>query len=303
MNPIWSASHMAVFAKVVELNGFSAAARAYKVPKAAISRAVSALESELGVALLTRTTRRIYLTAAGSQLLSDCQRIVGAVNDVRARAAHLTTERAGPLRVLAEPSLGRILLTPLVPRFLERFPGIMLEIALGAIDDDVQAAHWDVAVRVGAASGAEQLTRELGTPPALLCATPAYLHKHGMPRRPEELDGHALLLPESAGAAATLLLTQGNRRAEVTVHPKLAVSDPALLQGAVLSGLGIALLPEFLCRQGIATRKLERVLADWQLPEQAPLCAVYPARLATDERVVGWLDFLSANIVPALAGQ
>jgi LysR family transcriptional regulator AphB len=85
------------------------------------------------------------------------------------------------------------------------------------------------------------------------------------------------------------------------VRPKLAVNDPALLHASVAAGLGIGVLPEFLCRQGLAAQRLKRVLPDWRPPEQAPLCAVFPGRLAADERVKAFVDFLAANLVPALA--
>ncbi len=143
----------------------------------------------------------------------------------------------------------------------------------------------------------------LGAPPAILCATPAYLQRVGVPATPEELDRHELLTPDSThGPLFVIRLAHGNRRAEITVRPKLAVNDPALLHASVAAGLGIGVLPEFLCRQGLATQKLKRVLPDWVLPEQAPLCALYPGRLAEDERVKSLVEFLAANIVPALAG-
>ena len=144
----------------------------------------------------------------------------------------------------------------------------------------------------------------LGAPPAILCATPAYLQKEGTPAAPEDLDRHGLLTPESpAGPLFMLRLSQGARRAELTVRPKLAVNDPALLHSATAAGLGIGLLPEFLCRAGLAAQKLRRVLPDWELPPQAPLRAEYPADLAEDARVRAFVDFLAANVVPALAGR
>jgi DNA-binding transcriptional LysR family regulator len=294
---------MATFAKVVDLNGFTAAARALKVPKAAVSRAIAELEAELGVQLMTRTTRRLKLTAAGEQLLPACAAIVEAVERVRQRAAALTEPRTGALRVLAETSYGRLLLAPLVPRFLERFPAIPLEVELGDVTDAAHAQGFDVVVQTGApAAGDERIARELGAPPALLCATPGYLGKHGALDEPGQLEGHDLLTPDSGGGPRfTLRLLQGNRRAEVTVRPKLAVNDPALLHASAAAGLGIALLPEFLCRQGLAAHKLKQVLPEWSIPAQAPLCAVYPSRLAQDARVVALVDFLAANIVPALA--
>jgi DNA-binding transcriptional LysR family regulator len=197
-----------------------------------------------------------------------------------------------------------------VPRFLERHPHIPLEVDLGDAGPDALAGR-DVVLRAAEppappVDGAlpETVCRVLGTPPAILCATPAYLQKAGAPSAPEELDRFDLLTPESAaGPLFMLRLTQGNRRAEITLRPKLAVNDPALLHGSVAAGLGIGLLPEFLCRAGLMAQKLKRVLPDWELPPQAPLCALFPATLAEDARLKAFVAFVAANLVPALAGQ
>lgn len=299
---IWLPSQMATFAKVVELNGFSAAARALKVPKAAVSRAVAELENALGLRLLERTTRRLHLTAAGEQLLPRCRDVLAASDAVRAQAESLTTVRDGPLRVRSDAPLGRLLLAPLVPRFLERFPDIPLEVELGESGADATGAtSAEVVIRIGAAPGAGRVARVLGAPPRLLAATPAYLQKRGLPVRPEELERHDLLLPEAATSTQTLRLQLASRRAEVSVRPKLAVDDPAVVHAAMAAGLGIGVLPEFLCRQGLATHKLTRVLPDWELPEAEPLAAEFSPELATDRRVTALVDFLAANIVPALA--
>lgn len=310
---------MAIFAKVVDLNGFTAAARALKVPKAGISRAIAELESELGLTLMTRTTRRLTLTPAGEQLLSQCRLILETTEQARQRATTLATQHQGALRVFADATYGRVLLAPLVPRFLERFPQIPLEVELGEVGAAVAGAAsgavaYDLVLRADplvppAAGGGEAgegraIVRVLGAPPAILCATPAYLQKAGVPASPEDLDRHELLTPESStGPLFVLRLSQGTRRAERTLRPKLAVNDPALLHAATAAGLGVGLLPEFLCRAGLAAQKLRRVLPEWDLPSQAPLRAEYPADLAEDIRVRAFVDFLAANVVPALAGQ
>lgn len=294
---------MAVFAKVVDMNGFSAAARALKVPKAAVSRAIAQLESELGVRVLERTTRRLHLTPSGEVLLPHCRRILAEAETVRETALQLGAKHGGTLRVRCDATWGRVLLSPLVPRFLERFGDITLDVELGSIDADPQGATWDVALRVGASNDPGLVSRVLGSPPALLCATPAYLQKRGMPTKPEDLDQHDVLTPAYDAQRCVLRFVNGTRRAEVVIAPKLAVNDPALLHSSVAAGLGIGLVPEFLCRQGIAIGKLRRVLEDWELPEQEPLCAVSPARLAQDSRVIALVDFLAANIVPALAAN
>ena len=302
MSQFWSPAHMATFAKIIDLNGFSAAARALGVPKAAVSRAIAELEDELGVKLMTRTTRRLKMTPAGERLLPACRAILQATDDARRLAAELVELRSGPLRVLAEPTFGRVLLAPLVPRFLERYPKIPLDVELGDLSSGLPVEH-DLVIRVGEDSSSDRVSRVLGAPPAILCATPTYLQKVGEPGSPADLARFDMLTPEPPpGSHFVLRLTHGTRREEISVSPKLAVNDPALLHASVAAGLGIGLLPEFLCRQGLASQRLKRVLPDWRPPEQAPLCAVYPGRLAEDERVKAFVDFLAANLVPALAG-
>jgi LysR family transcriptional regulator, regulator for bpeEF and oprC len=297
VNLIWIPAQLAVLAKVVDLNGFSAAARALGVPKAAISRAVADLERALGVRVLERTTRRIALTPAGAVVYPHARRLVDETEAARSHIARLHAPPSGPLRVAADATYGRALLAPLVPRFLERFPEIPLELTLQASPDE----HWDVEICAGAPARPDAVQRLLGAPPAVLCATPAYLQQRGTPARPEELAGHDLLVPEGESAEMRLTLARANQRAEVRLKPKLAVNDPAVLHAATAAGLGIGLLPEFLCRQGLAMGRLQRVLPEWNLPPAAPLNAVYRRELGADPRIQHFVDFVAANIVPALA--
>jgi DNA-binding transcriptional LysR family regulator len=300
LSQLWAPAQLAVLAKVVDLNGFSSAARALGVPKAAVSRAIADLEQALGVKLLERTTRRLSLTPAGRLLYPHARRVVEECDAARAAIAKLHAPATGPLRIVSDPTYGRLLLTPLVPRFLESFPDIPLEVALDGVDE---AGGWDVAICARPASDPAMGHRSLGAPPALLCATPAYLERRGVPARPQDLRDHDLLTPEPAELPEfRLLLSRGAQRAEVAVSPKLAVSDPAVLHAATAAGLGIGLLPAFLCRQGLATGRLKTVLPDWTAPPAAALHALYPAALQADARVRQFVDFLAASVVPALAG-
>ena len=298
MNELWAPAQLALLAKVVDLNGFSAAARSLGVPKAAVSRSMADLERALGVRVLERTTRRIALTPAGRLIYPYAKRVVVEVDAARALIARLHAPADGPLRVVAEPTYGRALLAPLVPRFLESFPDVPLEVVLQPIEAQ---DSWDVAIRAGLPEDAKLAHRLLGAPPAVLCATPAYLQQHGAPARPEDLRQHDLLTPGADSPEFRLELARGSQRAEVRVAPKLTINDPAVLHGACAAGLGVALLPEFLCRQGLATGRLKLVLPDWTLAPAAILYAVYAATLEADARVQRFVEFLAANIVPALA--
>jgi LysR family transcriptional regulator, regulator for bpeEF and oprC len=298
MSLLWSPANLAVFARVVDLNGFSSAARALGVPKAAVSRAVADLEQHLGLKVLQRTTRRISLTAAGKLIYPHARRLFDEAEAARALALRFAPAPSGPMRVAADPTYGRVLLAPLVPRFLESFPDVMLDVSLQPVEG---APQWDVAIQAGLPADSAFEYRLLGTPPAVLCATPAYLLQRGEPTRPEDLRQHDLLTPEGDGPEVRIELSHGAQRAEVRLRPKLAVNDPAVLHASAAAGLGIGLLPEFLCRQGLATVRLKRVLEEWSVPSIASLYAVYPRTLTGDTRVERFVEFLAANIVPALA--
>jgi LysR family transcriptional regulator, regulator for bpeEF and oprC len=299
MSLFWLPAQLATLSKVVELNGFSAAARALGVPKAAVSRAVADLEAALGVKVLNRTTRRLSLTEAGQLIYPNARRLADEADAARAQIGRWFAPPTGPLRVAADPTYGRILLVPLVPRFMESFPDIPLEVNLQAQETGGRGS--DVAIRTGTGEEPGMAHRLLGAPPAILCATPAYLQRRGTPERPDDLRAHELLTPEGEGPEFRMTLVHGAMRAEIRVTSRLAVNDPAVLHAATAAGLGIGILPEFLCRQGLATGRLKLLLPGWELPQIMPLYAVYPATQGADTRVQRFVDFLAANVVPALA--
>lgn len=296
MNQSMIADEMAIFARVVELNGFTAAARKLQVPKVRVSRAVSLLERELGLRLLERTTRRISLTAAGRSILSHCQRV--ALEVEAARAALQPVADGASLRVLMDQGYGRLLVAPLVPRFLERFPQVALRLI--SSEDLADGAGFDVALRGDGVVAEGETASVLGSPPMILCAAPGYLAGKPVPQTPSELGAHALLWAGS-GAEPVLRLAKDGGTVVVPGQPRLMSQDLNALHSAVAAGLGIGVLPEFLCRNGLAMKRLVRLLPDWQVADRVELLAVSPAERATDPAVRSFVDFLAANIVPALA--
>ncbi|MGB8694298.1 MAG: LysR family transcriptional regulator [Steroidobacteraceae bacterium] len=294
---MWLPSELAAFAQVVELGSFTAAARSLGVPKVAVSRAVQSLEARVGTRLLTRTTRRVALTDAGRALLPCASRIAQAADNARQLVTPLTEHRAG-LRVLADPAYGRLLLSPLLPRFLESYPDIPLEVEMVGVLPDEPGEQWDVLIQNGPPRREHLVGTALGRPPVILCATPAYLKAHPAPEQPAELAQHAVLVP---GQSVTQLrLHRGRQQAQVPLTPRLIVTDPSVVHAATAAGAGIGVLPEFLCRQGLAMVKLTRVLPDWQVADLLELYAVTDLRRAGLEAVKALIGFFSANMVPVL---
>jgi DNA-binding transcriptional LysR family regulator len=294
---MWLPSELAAFAQVVELGSFTAAARSLGVPKVAISRAVQSLEARVGTRLLTRTTRRVALTDAGRALLPSARCIAQAADNARQLVTPLAEHRTG-LRVLADPAYGRLLLSPLLPRFLESYPDIPLEVEMvGALPDE-PGEQWDVLIQNGPPRREHLVGTALGRPPVILCATPAYLKAHPAPEQPAGLAQHAVLVP---GQSVTQLrLHRGRQQAQVPLTPRLIVTDPSVVHAATAAGAGIGVLPEFLCRQGLAMGKLTRVLPDWQVADLLELYAVTDLRRAGLGAVKALIGFFSANMVPVL---
>lgn len=293
---MWLPAELAAFARVAELGSFTAAARSLGVPKVALSRAVKALEARTGSRLLERTTRRVALTDAGRALLPWCQRIA-AETDAARRAMHQQSGIRTGLRVLADAAWGRLLLTPLVPRFLERHPAIPLEVELLADLPTRASPDWDVLIQVGR-PGPGLVITALGAPPVILCAAPAWLKAHEAPRRPADLPGDALLI---AGTATDQLrLRRGEETVMLPVTPRLGINDPAVVHAAMAAGAGIGVLPEFLCRQGLAMGRLVRVLPEWFAADVIELHAACDLARAARPEVRALVDFLVANMVPVL---
>jgi DNA-binding transcriptional LysR family regulator len=291
------ADDMAVFARVVEQNGFTAAARKLQVPKVRVSRSVAALERALGARLLERTTRRIALTSAGKAILAHCQRV--ALEVEAARAALQPVADGASLRVAIDQGFGRLLVAPLVPRFLESFPQIQLRLI------NAEEIHgpddFDVELRSDGRLAEGEVVTSLGKPPMILCAAPNYLTGKPMPQSPSELAQHALLWAASR-PDGVLRLAKAGGSVVVPGAPRLVAQDLSALHGAVAAGLGIGALPEFMCRNGLAMKRLVRLLPDWEIADRVELTAVSPATRAADPAVRSFIEYLGAHVVPALAG-
>ncbi len=297
MNHSMIADEMAVFARVVEQNGFTAAARKLQVPKVRVSRAVASLERALGARLLERTTRRIALTNAGKAILAHCQRV--ALEVEAARAALQPVAQGSNLRVAIDQGFGRLLVAPLVPRFLESFPQIQLRIINA---EDIHGPDdFDVELRSDGRLVDGEIATSLGKPPMILCAAPNYLAGKPVPQSPSELAQHALLWAASR-PDGVLRLAKGGGSVTVPGAPRLVAQDISALHGAVAAGLGIGALPEFLCRNGLAMKRLVRLLPDWEVADRVELTAVSPAQRAADPAVRSFIEYLGAHVVPALAG-
>lgn len=283
-----------VFRAVCELGSFSGAARKLRLSNAAVSKNVRELEDELGARLLERTTRRVSMTEAGeaywrraSAILDELQALDAATKD------HGGLPR-GTLRVAAPMSLGIAQVAAMVGAFLVEQPELHIELEMNDRYVDLVGEGFDVALRGGALSDSSLVARRLCALERTLCAAPAYLQRHGRPRRPEDLARHRCLVYSLAKAPTRWTLQRKARRARLDIQGPLSVNSSLALVAAASAGAGIALLPAVTAREALAAGQLEAVLPDWSAEPQS-LFAVYPRHHQVSQRVRLFVDFLAAR--------
>jgi DNA-binding transcriptional LysR family regulator len=253
------------FAAVVDNGGFSAAARALAIPKSRVSRRVSALETQLGVRLLERSTRRFSVTEVGQDVYRHARAALDEAEAIEEVAIRLKAEPQGLVRVSCPQGADRILALAL-PAFLEQHPRLRVQVVVSNRRIDLIDEGVDVAIRVRDKldTDADLQVRIIGRSSRKLVASPAFLEQHGHPAHPAEL----ALLPTLSQAERpgpdrwTLVDSAGNE--EVVVHePRLSATEFAILRQAAIEGLGVAFLAEYSCREPLADGRLRRVLPDW----------------------------------------
>jgi len=280
---------LAAFVHSIEAGSFSAAARLLGASPSTVSKAVGKLEGRLGVRLLQRSTRALHPTAEGSWLYERGQRIVA---DLEATESALRESQGprGRLRVTAPVDLGRHWLTAQLPKFLAKFPDITCELELTDRFVDLVEERFDVALRMGEAADARLIRRKLGPTRALICGSPRYLRKHGVPRRPEDLERHNCLSYARDGKRQPWWI--GDAAVEVK-GSFLADNNDALLS-MVLRGVGLAYVPRFVAASDIAAGRL-KVLFPQRATFGVTAYAVYPEQRYLSPRVRAFVDFLVAE--------
>jgi DNA-binding transcriptional LysR family regulator len=287
---------MTVFVQVVEAESFSSAARRLGLPKSSVSMHVSRLEEWLGAQLLHRTTRRLALTEVGRAYYERCAQIVREVEEAELEAASSHAAPRGRLKVNAPMSFGHLHLAPAIADFVGRHPDVRVEATL---DDRAVSAiegGFDLTLRVAPPlADSSLIARRLAPNRLVVCAAPAYLARHGVPRRPADLARHNCLLYSNLGDAWRFT---GREDAEsVTVAGSLRTNNGDALRAAALRGVGLVQLPTFIVGPDLARGALERVLGPYE-DRSTAIWALYSPTRHLSAKVRAFIDFLAARFGP-----
>lgn len=287
---------MEVFVRVVDLGGFSAAARALRMTPSAVSKLIARLEARLGARLVNRSTRKLQLTPEGSAFHDRAVRVLADLDEAERSAAAGATPR-GRLRVNTNVPFGTHYLIPLLPGFLERHPEVTVEVTLTDTVVDLLEDRADVAIRVGPLKSSQLVARKLGESRMMLVASPAYLSARGTPQTPGDLARHNLLGFSFARQSNGWPFRDADGSASAVVPTGNAlVSDGESMRLLVLTSLGISRLSLFHIGPDIEAGRLVPVLEAYNPGDTESIHAVYVGGGHLPARVRAFLDYLVERV-------
>ncbi|MGY4516448.1 LysR substrate-binding domain-containing protein [Lysobacter sp. HA18] len=289
------------FAAVVEHSGFASAERALGIPKSRLSRRISQLETDLGVRLLQRSTRRFAVTDVGQSVYRHAQSMLEEAKAAREVVDRLSAEPRGVIRVSVPVGIAQQHMPKLLPEFLALYPQVRVQMHISNRRVDVINEGFDVALRVRTKldDDGSLVMRSFGQIQELLVASPQYLKRMGRPKTPDELTDHVTMSMSEDEARQRWELHGPNgevRRMEL--KPRIMGFDFPMLMQLAKQGIGITLLPETICAEAVRSGELEVVLPEWRLP-QGIFHAVFASRRGMLPAVRVFIDFL-ADRAPAM---
>lgn len=288
---------MEIFTRVVELGGFSAAARARHMTPSAVSKLVARLENRLGVRLVNRSTRKLQLTAEGAAFYDRATRILGDI-EAAEREAAAGAAPSGRLRVNSNVPFGLHRLLPLLPEFLARHPGIKIDVTLSDIVVDLLEERADIAIRFGPLRESRLIARKLGETGMAVVAAPSYLERHGEPKTPADLTRHNLLgFSFSRQIDGWPFLDEAGGAMIVPPIGNALAGDGEAMRYMALSGLGIARLAAYEVVPDIKAGRLKLVLETFNPGDIETIHAVFVGHGGhLPARVRAFLDYLVETV-------
>ncbi|UNU31756.1 LysR family transcriptional regulator [Aeromonas hydrophila] len=279
---------MGLFATVVEQGSFTGAAELLGMPKSSVSQKISRLESQLGVRLLQRTTRRLSLTPQGEVYVEQCRALLALARSANLAMARLRAAPAGRVRITAPEATGTLLLGRILAEFRALYPEVVLELTLCDEQLDLVGEGYDLALRAAPLKDSSLICRRIGQVPRYLVAAPAYLAAHGTPQQLSELGRYACLVHTSLPVWP---LQEGGWRPQGAC---LSNSLLALRELAINEG-GIALLPHHVCEGDLASGRLQKVLPELAVPPN-PFYLIYPSREHLAPALRSLMDFVAERL-------
>ncbi len=289
---------MRVFAQVVEAKSFSAAAEKLGMSKSLASRHVSALERSLSAKLLNRSTRKLSLTEAGAVFYEHCARIVQEAELAEERLTRTQAEPAGLVKLTAVQAFAVRHVLPALAEFHQKYPKIQVRLSCSNRALDLGEEGFDLGIRVAFDPAPDLVARKLAANRSVLCASPAYLERHGTPRRIEDLRKHDCVLFPPLAPKGRWTLRRGRRNHSVPIAGAFETDDMDAVRAAVAAGLGIGILPLYMVGDALRQKRLVPLLRQFQVVPESAIYLVYLPNRTLSSRVRALIDFLVERFGP-----
>lgn len=290
-----------VFEKVVSEGSLTAAAARLGQPKSSVSRSLGRLEADLGVRLLQRTTRKLHMTDAGQIFFERARRVLAELRDAELAVTQMQESPQGHLRITMPVELGTKFMGRVVAEFMQRHANVSIEVELSGRMVNLVEEGFDLALRIGEMQDSSLIARRLGNLSARFFASPAYIGRYGVVKKPEEISAHEAILfmqPKQNTLQLFKRSAGDNTQTEalrLTVSGRLTVNNSSMACDAAVAGLGVALIPPFLCADAVASGLLLPVLPEYHVCIGG-LYAMYPSREHLSLALRAFLDFLGERM-------
>lgn len=284
------------FAVVARHGGFAGAGRELGLTASTVAKRIQRLETRLGIRLFHRTTRQVTLTADGEALFARCEKVLADIDDIESLASDTRSAPHGLLRISVPITYGKRVLMPRLARLLAAHPGLRLDVRLSDAFCDLVKEGVDAAVRVGTLDDSGLAARAIDAQRLVLCASPGYLRRHGMPQRPSDLEGHGFVVfrnPTSGRERAIQLQVDGEA---FTLQPRAraVINDGEGMAEAARCDAGLVQVPSYMAEDGLADGSLVEVLAPFA-PPAVPISLVWPGNRLLPARMRLLIDTLASS--------
>jgi DNA-binding transcriptional LysR family regulator len=283
-----------LFVRIVETSSFARAADGLDVPRATATHAIKQLEASLNTRLLERTTRHVRPTLDGQAFYERCVQVLAELDDAESALRHVASNPSGILRVDMHGTHATRIVLPNIDEFHARYPNIALVVSSGDRLVDLVREGVDCVVRGGVSRDSTLVARRLADVPQVICASPDYVARHGMPTHPAELAAHRVVrfVANSGLTDYPVELVVDGKLQAFRLNGWIAVSDAEHYVTCALRGCGLIQLPRYHVEDELRAGHLVELLADWQSPT-VPISAMYPYRRQLSARVRVFVDWLS----------
>ena len=283
------------YVRIVETGSFTQAAATLGMPKPTVSKLVQQLEAHLRTKLLSRTTRRLAVTADGAAYYERAVRLLSDLEELDASVTVSQARPKGKLRIDVSSSIAQGIVMPRLEQFFAKYPDIQLDIGASDRPADMLAENVDCVIRAGTIGDLSLIARRIADMPMTTCATPAYLAEYGMPAHPRDLErGHLIVgyLKRRLAEPRPLVFVRGAETLEIVARYRTAADESQTYLAAALAGHGIVQAPSFMVRDHLERGSMRPVLADWTVPS-IPLHVVYPPNRHLSTRLRVFVDWIA----------